>query len=120
MIGLGRRNAYSRTAHLFCELLTRYEAVGLTRDDSFELAISQADLGDALGLSIVHVNRVLQRLRGERLIEMKNRRVTVLDRDRLETAAEFDPTYLYPTMAASVAPRRAFRRAGDQTHAMRV
>ena len=116
MISLGRRDAYGRAAHLLCELLTRYEAAGLAQDDSFELAITQEHLADALGLSIVHVNRVMQRLRAERLIETPNRRVKVLDRDRLETVADFDPAYLQPKAPTRVrpsAPRRSAAAGED-------
>ena len=99
MISLARRDAYSRTAHLICELLARYEAVGHAQDDSFDLALTQEHMADALGLSIVHVNRVMQRLRADRLIETPNRRIRVLDRSRLEVVADFDPAYLYPAAA---------------------
>ena len=96
MVSLARRDAYGRTAHLICELLARYKALGQAQDDSFDLMVTQEHLADALGLCIVHVNRVLQRLRAERLIETPNRRIRVLDRDRLEAVADFDPAYLRP------------------------
>ena len=103
MISLGVRGAYARTAHLFCELLARYEGARLAKDDGFELGVSQADLADALGLSVVHINRVLQRLRAEGLIEWRTKRLRVLDRERLESAADFDPAYLKAT-APSLGP----------------
>ena len=65
MIGIGRRSAYARIAHLLCELLVRFRAVELTDNHAFELPITQTELGDALGLSTVHVNRSLQELRGD-------------------------------------------------------
>ena len=68
MVGIGRRSAYSRIAHVFCEVLVRLEAVGLTQDRSCAFPITQSELGDALGLSTVHVNRVLQELRADDLI----------------------------------------------------
>jgi len=95
MLGLGRREAYGRLAHLLCELYVRLKAVGLTNGDGYVFPLTQAEFGDALGLSTVHVNRTLQELRGEGLITLRNGSVTVLDWDRLREAGEFDPTYLH-------------------------
>ncbi len=95
MVGLGRREAYGRIAHLLCELYVRLKAIGLTSGHAYEFPLTQAELGDALGLSTVHVNRTLQDLRGEGLITQRNWSVTVLDWDRLRAAGEFDPTYLH-------------------------
>src|SRR5688572_2740544 len=64
MVGMGRRSAYSHMAHVLCELLVRLRAVHLVEDHAFQLPVTQVDLADALGLSPVHVNRVLQELRG--------------------------------------------------------
>ena len=71
MLGLGRREAYGRMAHLLCELYVRLKAVGLTNGDGYAFPLTQAELGDALGLSTVHVNRTLQDLRGEGLITLQ-------------------------------------------------
>ena len=60
-----------------------------------ELPITQAELGDALGLSTVHVNRSLQELRGDRLIELQKGSLTILDWEGLKKAGEFDPAYLH-------------------------
>jgi CRP-like cAMP-binding protein len=95
MLGLGRREAYGRMARLLCELYVRLKAVGLTNGDAYAFPLTQAEFGDALGLSTVHVNRTLQDLRGEGLITLRNGSVTVLDWDRLKEAGEFDPTYLH-------------------------
>ena len=95
MTSMGRRNANQRIAHLLCELLVRLKAVGLVHGNKFDLPLTQAELGDALGLSTVHVNRTLQELRGAGLITMRDGVVTVLDRAGLEKAGEFDPTYLH-------------------------
>jgi CRP-like cAMP-binding protein len=73
VINVGRRDAYARLAHLLCELVARLSAVGLVTDWSFLLPVTQAELGDATGLSTVHVNRVLQELRGNGLITSKGR-----------------------------------------------
>ena len=95
MVGLGRREAYGRVAHLLCELYVRLRSVGLSNGHAYDLPLTQAELGDALGISTVHVNRSLQDLRGEELITLQAGSVAVLDWDRLKEAGEFDPTYLH-------------------------
>jgi CRP-like cAMP-binding protein len=95
MVGLGRREAYGRIAHLLCELLVRLRAVELVEDHAFTLPVTQAELGDAFGLSTVHVNRVLQDLRGDGLITLRGVSLKVLDWEGLKKAGEFDPTYLH-------------------------
>ena len=95
MVSMGRRSAYSHMAHLMCELLVRLRAVELVEDHTFKLPVTQVDLADALGLSPVHVNRVLQELRGNGLITLRGGAVHVLDWDGLQQAGEFDPTYLH-------------------------
>ena len=57
--------------------------------------MNQTDIADAMGLSTVHVNRTLQQLRGEGLITLRSHILVVLDRKRLQAAAEFDPSYLF-------------------------
>ena len=94
LVAMGRRPAIAHTAHLLCELFTRLRVVGQTNDRSFNLPITQAEFGDALGLSTVHVNRVLQELRAKRLITWDDGLVTIHDWERLQHIAEFDPTYL--------------------------
>jgi CRP-like cAMP-binding protein len=95
MLGLGRREAYGRIAHVLCELLVRLRAVELVEDHAFTLPVTQAELGDAFGLSTVHVNRVLQDLRRDGLITLHSGSLKVLDWDGLQKAGEFDPTYLH-------------------------
>lgn len=94
MVSLGRRAGIERMAHLLCELRWRLAAVGLISGDSFEMRITQNDFADALGLTSVHVNRVLKGLRDRRLIHLRGGQLTLLDRPRLERLAQFDPTYL--------------------------
>jgi CRP-like cAMP-binding protein len=95
MVGLGRREAYGRIAHVLCELLVRLRAVELVEDHAFTLPVTQAELGDAFGLSTVHVNRVLQDLRGDGLISLHGGSLKVLDWEGLQKAGDFDPTYLH-------------------------
>jgi CRP-like cAMP-binding protein len=92
---MGRRAALERTAHLLCELYKRLEAIGRADGWSFRLPLTQAELGDALGLSLVHVNRVVQALRTQNLVTWEGRVLTILDWERLCTMAEFDSTYLH-------------------------
>ena len=95
MVGLGRRSSYGRLARLLCEVCVRCKAVGLGADHSYPLPITQTELGDALGLSLVHVNRTLQELRGNGLITFQAKTATIEDWEGLQRAAEFDPRYLH-------------------------
>jgi CRP-like cAMP-binding protein len=94
IVAMGRRSALEHAAHLLCELFVRLRAVGLVTDDSFQLPLTQAALGDSLGLSTVHVNRVLQDLRKEGLITWRGETLVIEDWPRLQQVAEFDPTFL--------------------------
>lgn len=94
-MSLGRRSAISRMAHLFCELYLRLNVVGRTERNHYEFPLTQRELSECLGITVVHVNRTLQELRRKRMIEFENRNVTILDRKGLEGIAEFDPNYLY-------------------------
>jgi CRP-like cAMP-binding protein len=98
MVSLGQRSAHARLAHLLCELFTRLEVVGLARDRAYHLPLTQVDLGDMLGLSTVHVNRVMRELRAAGMIALEKRRLTVLDWPGLARAGEFDPAYLHMEM----------------------
>ena len=95
MMGIGRLSAHSRIAHLLCELLVKYRAAKLAEDHQFPLLITQIDIADALGLTSVHVNRVLQDLRGQGLVELDRSRAKILNWDRFRELAAFDPTYLH-------------------------
>ncbi|HZW46447.1 MAG TPA: Crp/Fnr family transcriptional regulator [Microvirga sp.] len=92
---VGRREAYNRMAHLVCELLVRLRAVGLAKDYSCDMPITQGELGDALGITTVHVNRVIQQMRTDGLIELKGDRLNIPDWEKLKQVGEFDPTYLH-------------------------
>lgn len=89
MVTLGRRRAIEGVVHLLLELQARLRESG--RDaDTFRLPISQVHLGDALGLSTVHVNRTLRRLREQRIIDVEDRHVCILDLARAMELSEFD------------------------------
>jgi len=81
---VGRREAYTRMAHVLCELLVRLRAVGLAEDHVCDLPITQGEFADALGVSNVHVNRVLQQMRADGLIETKGTQLKIPDWDRLK------------------------------------
>ncbi len=95
LISLAGREASRRIAHLFCELLLRLQAVGLAREDGYAIPFTQVDLADMLGLTPVHVNRVLRDLRSTGLIVLAQRRLRIPDVTRLKTYCEFNPNYLH-------------------------
>ncbi|MBM2715209.1 Crp/Fnr family transcriptional regulator [Mesorhizobium caraganae] len=94
IVAMGRRSKTSHLAHLVCELFVRLQVVKQTNGMSFRLPLSQAELADVLGLSIVHMNRVIGALRRLGVIGWANHMVTILEWQRLVEIAEFDPTYL--------------------------
>lgn len=95
LVSLGQRTAFERLAHLICELYYRLDAVDLVRGRGFDFPVTQAELGDTLGLSAVHVNRTLQDMRRQNLVHMAGRRMTVLDLEALSAFAMFQPGYLH-------------------------
>ena len=82
-------------AHLFCEIMTRAKAAGLAPDDTCDLPVTHEDIGDALGMASVHVNRTLTMLRDAGLADLHAGRLTVLDWPRLVEVAKFDRSYLH-------------------------
>ncbi|HET9640756.1 MAG TPA: Crp/Fnr family transcriptional regulator [Allosphingosinicella sp.] len=95
ILSIGRRTALARIAHIFCELLVRLRIVGLANEAGYDLPLTQADLADTTGLTSVHVNRMLKKLRDENLLTFRGGHVTIGDWERLQRVAEFDPTYLH-------------------------
>lgn len=95
LVGMGQRTADRRMAHLFCELHVRFRTVGLATRSDFNLPLSQSDLGDILGLSQVHVNRMLQNLRGKGLISFNSGKVVMPDAEQLREFAGFNEDYLH-------------------------
>lgn len=91
---LGGHDAFGRFAHLACELYARMEVMGLVNDDSYPLPLTQVQLGETIGASVVHVNRILKKLRADRLLDHKDGRLVILNWDGLSEAADFDPGYL--------------------------
>jgi CRP-like cAMP-binding protein len=94
-VNIAQRSALARVAHLICELYLRLGNVGLTDGDSCEFPLTQTDLADALGLTAIHVNRMLQQLRSLDLVVFKERQLTVRDIAALQRIATFSPSYLH-------------------------
>ncbi len=94
-LNVGQRTAYERIAHLLTELFLRLRTVKMTNGTSCDFPLTQNDLADATGLTAVHVNRTVQELRRDGLIELERRRLTILDMQRLMEAAMFNANYLH-------------------------
>ncbi|MET4331118.1 CRP-like cAMP-binding protein [Bradyrhizobium sp. i1.15.2] len=91
---LGAQAALPKVAHLICELAARLEVVGLVKNGRFQMPMTQRHVADACGLSIVHVNRTIQELRGRRLIAWEGSEIELLQPDELRALADFTPDYL--------------------------
>ncbi len=102
LLNIGQRNAYQKLSHFLCELSVRLKAIGhVSADGTLELPLNQAALADTTGLTLVHINRTLQRMRAESLIALRGRRLTILDLERLAAVAGFEVGYLSPPVPAS-------------------
>ena len=97
LVGIGRRSAAERMAHFLLELGARLALVGMGSKAGYACPLTQSHLADALGLSAVHVNRVLRQLREDGLATFRDGHVTFDDYGRLVELAEFDPAYLDQT-----------------------
>ena len=104
LVGLGRRSAYARTAHLICEIALRHAETESPVFGRYPFPLTQVELADVLGLSIVHVNRVFQRLRREGLIVLASSSLTILSWSGLVKAAGFEGTYLAPSARMNAEP----------------
>jgi CRP-like cAMP-binding protein len=95
IVSMGQRQAVSRIAHLLCEMMTRMKIVGRVFDGTCLFDLTQKNLSDATGLSVVHVNRTLQELRARNLISFGQGMLTIHDWDRLVRLADFRSDYLH-------------------------
>ncbi len=111
----GRRNATERVAHLLLELHRRARIVGHAESETKHFPLSQQLIADSLGLSVVHVSRVMTRLTKDKLIERKGKSLKITDRDGLNALCEFDTGYLH--LEADISAFRLKRpgRPPDQT-----
>ncbi len=94
-VNLGQRSGPERVAHLLCEIFVRLQSVGLANGRKCPFPITQAELSDALGISIVHTNRMLQDMRADDLIVLKGRTLEFLNWEAVKQLAGFDPSYLH-------------------------
>ena len=94
LVGIGRRSALARTAHFLVELGLRLQLVGLGSETGFACPLNQYLLADALGLTAIHVNRVLRQLREQGLVTFRDGRVVFHDLARLRELAEHHGGYL--------------------------
>ncbi|MEO6298350.1 MAG: Crp/Fnr family transcriptional regulator [Paracoccaceae bacterium] len=94
LAGIGRRDALERVAHFMLELAARLALVGLGGKTGYDCPLSQHMLADALGLTAVHINRVLRQLREDELVTFRDGQVVIHDYQRLAHLADFDPDYL--------------------------
>jgi CRP-like cAMP-binding protein len=95
VVNVGRRDSRARVAHILCEFSLRLEAAGLAANHRYELPMTQEQLADAVGLTSVHVNRVLRQLQEEGLIDRDRRAITISDWGRLRDAGDFNERYLH-------------------------
>jgi CRP-like cAMP-binding protein len=100
IVNVGRRSAVVRLAHLLAEIGTRLQRLRLATDDRFELPMTQLDIADALGLTPVHINRVVQELRRSGLLELRKHSVFLPDLPRLKEMGDFDDLYLHQSVNA--------------------
>ncbi len=89
VVRIGRRSAYERTVHLLLELYHRLKAVGQTVDNTFSMPLTQGLLADTLGMSFVHMNRTLHKLRNDNLIDIQSGKIILLDFNKLAEIAEY-------------------------------
>ena len=94
VVNVGHRPATARVAHLLCEILARLEALGLAQDRSCDLPLTQVHIGQATGLSRIHVNRSCQELKRKGLLAFEHGRLVIHDWDALARLAQFSPEYL--------------------------
>lgn len=102
IVSMGRRTSTERVAHLICELYLRARNIGLTNDREFALPLSQVVLADALGMTAVHINRVLKELRLAGVMALTRGSVTILDPGKLAHIAGFDENYLHRRLRQAV------------------
>ena len=112
IVNHGIRDALGRVAHICCELLIRYRIVGRARDNTIPFPLTQEELSEATGMTPVHLNRVLQQLRADGLIELGHKMLTVLDFERLSDLAQYEPSYLHLVRTQKADPAVA-ERVGD-------
>ena len=100
IVNVGQRPAPSRLAHVAAELRERLRVIGRADGDTFDMPLTQEQLGEALGITAVHVNRVARQLREDGILELYRGRATILDEARFQELADFDDRYLHQSPAS--------------------
>lgn len=95
VVNIGRRDAISRVAHLLCEFAVRLESLGLADDHAYDLPMTQDQIADAVGLTPVHINRVLKELAEKGLIVRNKRTISIPDWAKLSHVGDFTSRYLH-------------------------
>lgn len=101
VVNVGRRDSRTRIAHILCEFSLRLEAAGLGAEHRYELPMTQEQLADAVGLTPVHVNRVLKSLGDDGLIRREKRSLVILNWERMREVGDFNDRYLHLEAAAA-------------------
>jgi CRP-like cAMP-binding protein len=112
VVSHGIRDALGRVAHIFCELLIRYRIVGMGLDNRVPFPLTQEELSEATGMTPVHLNRVLQELRADGIIDLHGKVLAVLDFPALSRIAQYEPNYLHLMRTERADPAVA-ERVGD-------
>ncbi|NRG16387.1 Crp/Fnr family transcriptional regulator [Rhizobiales bacterium] len=94
LVGVGRKTALQRVVHFFLELQDRLALVGKCNGESFSCPLNQGQIADALGLTSVHLNRIMRELRQEGVVNLKDGYVEFLDFDKAVEVAQYNPAYL--------------------------
>jgi CRP-like cAMP-binding protein len=100
LLSVGRQTAFERVGHFLVEIYHRLKLVGLVDGNSFEYPLTLDFLADAVGMSVVHASRTMQLLQSAKLLRRKNRRIEMLDLERLERETEFAGLYIGRRLAA--------------------
>ena len=95
IVNVGQRPAPSRLAHIIVELRERLKVIGQVSGARFEMPLTQEQIGEAMGITAVHVNRIVKQLRDDNVLELHRGSVTVIDEQKLLELADFDGLYLH-------------------------
>jgi CRP-like cAMP-binding protein len=104
VVSLGRRDATQRMAHILCEIVARLQLIERHKGEVLMLPLIQEDLADILGISVIHVVRVFNRLEEMGVAEYRSRRIVLRDIEKLRAIAGFDGEYLYFSQRKDVLP----------------
>ena len=99
IVNVGQRPAPARLAHVMAELRERLRLIGRAQTNSFEMPLTQEQIGEAIGITAVHANRVIRQLREDGVVDLHRGRVTVLDETKFQELADFDNRYLHQSPA---------------------